>query len=95
MLLPSQSLGLDYYNVGGAVRCRRGEYRLEAYATLGAGNVRVHRLAYNGGVVAFKMGRLEKQLTDLRRRHHYMRDGALVFLAGIKRVSMASYGRLS
>ena len=37
----------------------------------------VHRLAYNGDVVAFKMDRLEKQPTDLRRRHHYMRDGAL------------------
>ena len=37
----------------------------------------VYRLAYNGDVVAFKMDRLEKQPTDLRRRHHYMRDGTL------------------
>jgi DNA-binding transcriptional LysR family regulator len=28
--------------------------------------------------------RLEKQPTDLRRRHHYMRDGALVSLAAYR-----------
>jgi hypothetical protein len=32
----------------------------------------VYRLTHSGEVVAFKIGRLEKQPTDLRRRHHYM-----------------------
>src|SRR5262249_6136406 len=39
VLRPRSRAGRPCYHVGGAVRCRRGEYGLEAYATLGAGNV--------------------------------------------------------
>ena len=40
----------------------------------------MYRLAYNDGIVAFKMGRLEKQPTEpasTGRHHHCMRDGTL------------------